>query len=355
MKLLHALVILMSLVASSASAQSFQLALRAFIPNEHPTNPGYVRDVPEQVPEPETYFPSTMIPGPGIPYLTNGPIPWLGSCYNTNDRGFTSAKKARSKVSSMMTFTYERGQLKDFHADHPPGKTFRLNCATGKAECEKEVATAEVAEMPALLGSTINISVSAKGVNPCLELPLGIENVLPDWSKPAVSWNGTFTIDTQAKKVRFIGTIGDFPSYEAYLIVNGITFSIFEESPAPTSTVWSLFQTRTIDVTVPYEVEEDAPETPAPTPTNPAAPVFGRWVGAYGSVNSTIEFRSGGVAVKTNYAGSETWSYSVSGGKLTMRSPTGQTTLRSDVSTSILRLNRISGLQPGPTYVFTRP
>lgn len=225
------------------SAQQFEVRLRAFIANEHPSNPGFVRAVPGANGE-------TMIPGPGVPYLLNGPLPLIGSCYNTNDRGFSSAPTASSKAETSISFSHVGGVLGAVTTNHQPGRSKRINCATGAIECDAVASAGGLtAFSPAKLGDVINFNISGEAGNPCITTP----NALT----PAVKWAGMFSIDTRAQTVRFVGTIAGFPSYEAYLVVDGgPPITIFTESPVPGSSAWSLLTTKVVDRTAKYQALE---------------------------------------------------------------------------------------------------
>lgn len=309
-KLLRVVFALLVLVTGIAvQAQSFEIRMRAFIPNVHPTNPGYVRPTPTP-PEDDAScswpcgMSDTMIPGPGVPYFANGaPLGLVGPCFNTNDRDFDSGDWADSKLLTTATFNFDGSTVKDFDAENQVGKTYRVDCATGVGTCEKQATAPQDTAMPAVLGKTININVAAAASNPCAPTP--------DFITPAIKWSGLFAIDTVAKTIRFTGTITNFPAFEAYVVVDGQPpITMFQEPPAPGSTAWSLLTTRSIDVSKPYKTAEKPKPptaTPAPTPKPTAAPptINGSWQGTGSRAGRTWTFSSNGRWAETSSAG--TW------------------------------------------------
>lgn len=223
---------------TTANAQSFELVFRAFIPNAHPSNPGFVRPVPGQAGR-------SMIPGPGIPFVV-APLPIIGSCYNTNDRGFSSAADASAKASSTFRFSLVNGVFDPGSVQHDVDVTQRFDCETGRVTGEALADKAGVTALPATrLGDIINITLATKAINPLISAP--------DVVVPGITWGGVISVDTQRQRVRFIGRISDFPSFEAYLRVDGgPPITILNESPAGGSTAWSLLNERSVDVEVPY-------------------------------------------------------------------------------------------------------
>lgn len=321
--------------AVSAQVQSLRLVIRAFIPNEHPSNPGYIRPVPGSPA-------SSMIPGPGIPYVSNNPLPYVGSCYNTNDRKFSTERTASSKLESGRSFVWNALNSTYDVGDHTTstGVTRRFNCETGLTECRESPKNPTIESTYAIIGETININVSAAASNPCIKLiDIGdyvdsdaaeslekemegkseaeIVNEVASRYLPKINWSGVFQINAKTGTVRFIGTIADFPSYEAYLYVDNQPITIFKESPKSGSTAWSLLTSRQIDVQAkftPLVVQKvTIPEIPAPPS------IVGTWRGAMHGVNHTVVFRANGTVTKTNYAGSDQGTWSKNGSAVTVQ------------------------------------
>jgi hypothetical protein len=226
-----------------AQAQSapvkYHVWVKSFIPNKHDTNPGYIRPVPGQAGK-------FMIPGPGIPG-TNGPLPWVGSCYNTNNRGFSTAFDAEAKVTTGARFESNGAAVTGFSRETPQApNTLQYDCATGAVTCDKPPNPAGLAvDDPAVAAGMVRLRMRGEGTNPCVGAPESLT--------PAIKYDLTAEFDPAAGYVSIKGTLAQFPSYEAYVQVGqGQPTMLFTESPAPGSTAWSLLFNRSIDKTVRY-------------------------------------------------------------------------------------------------------
>jgi len=220
--------------------ESFTIWINAFIPNEHPSNPGFIRRVPNNPAK-------TMIPGPNIPY-TNASLPLIGGhCYNTNNRGFSADRSAKSKISSSITFKAGPADIRDVHIATPVLEpTEEYDCTTGRVTCTKTASSQNVRFfMPVLAGSVVTISTNGSASNPCVRAPASMT--------PSIKYQGVFSIDLVAGTIGFRGKVASFPSYEAYVSRNGgAPIAIFRQSPAPGSTAWALFLSTPVNTTVKY-------------------------------------------------------------------------------------------------------
>ena len=214
---------------------------KAFIPKDHPTNPGYIRPVPGR---PGKF----MIPGPSIPG-TNGPLPWVGSCYNTNDRAFSNSPDAEAKLTTGARFTTDGSTVTGFTPEKPASpNTRQYNCATGAVTCEKAPDTSGlVVDAPVATAGRVRVRMRAEGTNPCVDVPAALT--------PAIKYDLTFEVDPPTGYASVTGAIAKFPSYEVYAKVGAWpAVTLLTESPAPGSTAWSLLFDRTVNKSVRYAV-----------------------------------------------------------------------------------------------------
>lgn len=237
-------VLALSATASGAAhAEKLEIWIRGFIPKSIPGTPDYVRAVPGQ---PDHW----MIPGPGIPYVSNGPLPWVGSCYNTNDRDFTSARDAESKVASSVTVTLSDGPAASSINAPKVAKTRQFDCETGKVTCEKSVDLSAVnTSAPRIVGKTVEIDLDADAENACIPLV----EWTPSQIVPSIKWHGKLIINPGRGLITFRGTVAEFPAYEAYVSVDGgPPITLMTESPSAGATVWSLAKNRVVEKSVNY-------------------------------------------------------------------------------------------------------
>jgi hypothetical protein len=214
--------------------------IKAFIPNKHDTNPGFIRPRPGVAGQ-------TMIPGPNIPF-TDISVPLVGKfCYNTNNRGFSMEPGAEAKITSFITLKVSIEGLREASIAAPVlHPTQEYDCHTGQVTCVKTANpdTVKVSQ-PAVSGKTITFSMNGDAANPCIHVSAALT--------PSIKYHGIVTVDVEAGTVTFKGTTADFPSYEAYLSVDGKTPTpIFQLPPEPHSTAWALVFNRPVNQTVRY-------------------------------------------------------------------------------------------------------
>ena len=216
-----------------AKIESYDVWAKAFIPNTHPTNPGYIRPVPGA----NNKF---MIPGPGIPGTVQ-PLPLVGNCYNTNNRGFSKDVTAEAKLTVRVRFSIDGQVLSAVSTDKIPSAiTEQYDCPTGAVTCSKAPDLGGIiVDQPTIVAGIVSIRLRGSGTNPCLPVPAALT--------PAIKFDVMVQIDPSTGFVKSDGTVARFPSYEAYVRLNDEPpVVIFQEPPSPGSTAWSLFFDRAV-------------------------------------------------------------------------------------------------------------
>jgi hypothetical protein len=222
-----------------------RIHIRAFIPSEHPGNPGYVRPIPAQAGQ-------FAIPAPRVVPPTCTPaVTGDSSCFLTDHRVFNNNPNASARAVTEFilvidgnTVTVERADGREVQRTMP---THKVNCNTGNDLVPSQ--TASTANMhigtPAIAAGIVQIVVDGRASNPL---------VTPS---PDVQYGGTFTFNTQTNTLRFVGSTKVFPAYEAYAQLNdGPIVTLFQSAPGPNSTVCDLIdfgsglQLRSVDTTV---------------------------------------------------------------------------------------------------------
>jgi hypothetical protein len=204
--------------ASAGADDTLRIVVRAFIPNAHPANPGYVRPVPGQ----QGKF---MIPDPTSPTR----------CYSTDHRGFSSAPDASARVATDLTLvatSAPRARPSSGSAAHKAGITVEYECASGRT---LRTATADVAGChvgtPAHADGKVQLVFGCSGKNP----------LAPPRISPKIDYGATITYDIAKKTLAYSGDIGVFPAFEAYASLNGGPFVKLYASPPSAASVWWLY------------------------------------------------------------------------------------------------------------------
>lgn len=232
------------LCSSPARAQvspvDIHLWVKAFVPNSHPSNPGYIQPVPGS---PGKF----MFPGPTIPW-TNMPIPWIGSCYNTNDRTFSSAPDADAKLTTGARFSTDGATISGFAPEKPPSAhTLEYDCPSGRVTCDLAPDISGLAvDAPVATAGRVRVRMQGRGKNPCVHVPAG--------ATPAIEYDLNLEVDPATGYASVKGTIGQFPAFEAYARVGSWPVAtLLNEAPAPGSTAWALsYPPRNVDREVRY-------------------------------------------------------------------------------------------------------
>jgi len=207
--------------------------LRAFIPNVHPTNPGYVRPVPSK---PQSW----MIPGPLPPFIKALPaesIKAAADCYLTDNRSFSSDRLAAfdSKVWSDFSIVVSYGQVSVEPAGlvHRAGQSTRLNCSTGQVIAEKSGSFGGVFGVRAF-GRP---AVADKKIQVIGQAAIGNPHVL---GAPMIDYSFDLTYDLTTKQLTYAITVGTFPAFEFYAFRENGTPITIQRIPPITDTGWGL-------------------------------------------------------------------------------------------------------------------
>lgn len=186
--------------SSLAHAQEISIAIRTFIPKEHPGIPGY------------------MLPVPGKPGLTMLPRAPIGQCFGTDSRDFSNKQDSSSRFGGLLTVDLGSGatpQLKLIQ-----GVTKEYECATGKVLCEKPSGGGGFTISDVNVSAdVVSFNYSGEASNPCLTLA------------PDIEFTGTVRIDRNAKTVTIDAKNDVFPSFEAILFTAGGAKSLFRMTP----------------------------------------------------------------------------------------------------------------------------
>ena len=212
--------------------------LRAFIPKDHPANPGYVRPVPTKpnlfvIPNPHFSLTSLQT------WLCTPSVPGDDTCFSSDNRDFSSDLNVTSRaltefvlVISGSSVTVEKAAGREFHRTD---MTHKVSCQTGADLVPPKAGSTSNMHFgtPAMADGIIQIVVDGRAANPLAPVP---EAVSPD-----VQYGGTFTYDTQKNTLRFQGSTKIFPAYEAYAQLNdGPIVTLFTISPDQNTSVCDL-------------------------------------------------------------------------------------------------------------------
>jgi hypothetical protein len=217
----------------SSFSDKVTLRLRAFIPKDHPTNPGYVRPVPSPPG-------SWMIPGPLPEFIKLLPVDSIkaaADCFLTDNRGFSSERSAafNSKVWSDFSLVVSYGQvsIEPMSGVHRAGLSTRVNCSKGQI----------VAEKPGLFDGPFGVRALGRPtaedgkVEVIGQAAIGNPHVL---GAPMIDYSFDFICDLKTKRLTYALTVGTFPAFEIYAFrANGTPITILQVVPAA-ETAWGL-------------------------------------------------------------------------------------------------------------------
>lgn len=261
----HFCALLMLLMPITAVAvDRVHIVIRAFIPDSHDGNPGYVRRLTDG---------TTAIPAPPIFLVTpamRAVTPravevwakknvgnWKGSllsgalakhCFKTDGRTFTSSTVASARLHFEATLVIDGTSVR---IENPARRsrpfwsdaTHLVDCQTGRNLVSPLAGDPYFVDAPFRPGSSIGkprvegnevrLFIRGSGGNPLAPL---LESITP-----AVDFSGLITFNRQTKKLHFRGLAGVFPAIEGYASLNGdAPRTIFQLSPNDGTTVWDL-------------------------------------------------------------------------------------------------------------------
>lgn len=212
-----------------AASDELKVWIRAFIPNKHETNPGYVRTVPGAAGH-------WMIPAPSL-----GPLDKLAPadfnldgdvCFSTDNRGFSDKQDLSARVTTAFRVTVD-GIHKELHplsgdSVHFSGQSTAYKCSTGAVLATKPGKVTGSVGGPHVAGGKTQVNFQAAGSLPFIALAF------------AIDYSGDVAFDKATKKMSFRFTCDRFPAYEGYAqLDDGPIKKIFSLSPSGDS-VWTL-------------------------------------------------------------------------------------------------------------------
>lgn len=177
-----------------AAAQDIDVWIAAFIPAQHPGNPGYVRAVPGAS--------GTYIPHPALPF-----------CYETDNRDADASWNDRSRMRSMIRLRIQGTNVTVVSQQHLTGLTVERNCGGGPPTCQERARPDRMSFGPATTqGGETRIPFKAAANNPCARLTELVGDI---------DYEGTIRINPQTRSIAIEGRVDDFPAFEAYMRVGG--------------------------------------------------------------------------------------------------------------------------------------
>ncbi len=273
-----ALVLLTPIAA--IAADRIHIVIRAFIPDSHDGNLGYVkrlRDGTTVIPAPPTFLVTPAVravtPRAVEVWAKKNSGNWKGAllsgalanhCFKTDGRTFTSNANASARLHFEATLVIDGPSVR---IEKPAGRSRPFwSDASHLVDCQsvRDLVTPKAGDPyfvdapfrpgssigePRVDGNEVRLFVRGSGGNPLAPL---LESVTP-----AVDFSGVITFDRKTKKLGFRGLAGTFPATEAYASLNGgAPRTIFQLSPNEGTTVWDLadldtgVNSRGIDTTI---------------------------------------------------------------------------------------------------------
>ena len=201
---LSAVFVASPLTSGSAAAEELKVAIRTFIPKEHPSINGYMKPVPG------TKGP-TMLPD----------APGPAQCFGTDDRGFSTEPNISSRFGGMIIIDTRKMTVS---VSPILGTTVEFDCTTGKVVCTEVSGGGGFEASHSISDGVITITFKGEASNPCLAIA------------PDIEFSGTVIVDTAARTVSLSGTTDVFPAFEGVLFAAGKSSVLFEQAPAEGST-----------------------------------------------------------------------------------------------------------------------
>lgn len=202
--------------AEGCRIKKVTLWINAFIPREVFNADGslYTSEVPDGPHKGET-----MLPGPSA----------LNDCFLTDQRSFSDAVAAPSRMHSEITINVKTGKVID--QKHRCSPTHEVDCEDGEVECAAtgKVSGPRFSNFRPTGGREFTVFLRALAKNPCFT------------GSPPIDYEGRFRIELNGKKnkvtVLFKGKVDAFPAFEAYAAVDGgAPKPLFQHLPPPGNT-----------------------------------------------------------------------------------------------------------------------
>lgn len=271
--------LLLTPIAATA-ADRVHIVIRAFIPDSHDGNLGYVKrlaDGTTVIPAPPTFLVTpavrAVMPQAVETWAKKNAGNWKGAllsgalakhCFKTDGRSFTPNAIASARLHFEATLVIDGPSVR---VENPAGRSrpfwsdasHLVDCQSGRDLVAPRAGDPYFKDTPFRPGSSIGqprvdgnevrLFVRGSGGNP----------LAPLWESvtPAVDFSGLITFDRKTKKLGFRGLAGAFPATEAYASLNGgAPRTIFRLSPNDGTTVWDLadldtgINSRGIDTTI---------------------------------------------------------------------------------------------------------
>jgi len=229
--------------AAQAPERRVRIWIDAFIPAEHPTNPGYIKRAQNG---------RTVIEAPENPLL--GFVGIKGSCFATDDRAFSSSPTVSARVM-IETVAVVRGR-DIVRTEDPPGRppirigaTDNVDCTSGALLSSKTAPADGTRITPVKNGNFVSsFGIISKAANP----------FYPSLITPKIDIDAVVERRYLKRDIRVYGAIGVFPAFEAYYSIDGGPVTrLFTLPPGPGTTALDLvdfgtgFKTRNFEATIP--------------------------------------------------------------------------------------------------------
>lgn len=219
------------------TTDKIHIIFRAFIPNHHPGNPGYIRKVPGR---PDKF----MIDPP----LSSWPIfirKIIGTdgCFMTDHRDFSDDPAAQSRLTTEFRLVINGHNSV---VEPIPGKAFQWAGATEKVNCN----TGETMELGTAIPHTAVFREPFRVAGPFVngdDIQITFQNAASNplaFPSPDVDYSLDMIYNIRTKKLSYKATVGAFPAFEAYARMNNdATVELFKLMPTG-DTAWSLLDVR---------------------------------------------------------------------------------------------------------------
>jgi hypothetical protein len=219
--------------------------IRAFIPSEHPSNPGYIK---------RTSNGHYVIEAPENPLLTF--LGAKGSCFETDNRSFESSPVVSSRVTVEKIFIVKGRDI--IGMEDPPGRPAIRIGSTDNVECDsgallaRKLASADGTSIsPVKNGNFVStVGIMSKTSNP----------FYPSLITPKIDIDAVVERRFLKRDIRVYGAVGIFPAFEAYYSIDdGPAIKLFTLPPADRTSAIDLvdfgtgFKTRNFEATIPLK------------------------------------------------------------------------------------------------------